>query len=73
MAKVRRGPVQRLIWRAFVGQPGAELSTSELVAIAYPRLRNFRKSHGSAVRRAALAVARPVRRIRPGGIVWVKR
>src|SRR5258707_14938822 len=38
MTTIRYGPLQRLIWRQFVARPDAQLSTTEMVAIAYPRL-----------------------------------
>ena len=36
MTTIGYGPVQRRIWRAFVARPDARLSTTELVALAYP-------------------------------------
>jgi hypothetical protein len=70
---MRLGTIQRRIWRAFTAEPSAELSTADLVRVAFPRLRGFRKSHWSSVRRAAEKVAVRVGRRRPGGIVWAAK
>ena len=57
------GKLQKRIWRAFLVQPGALLTTTQLVEQCYPRIRDrFRNGHWYAVRRAAAAVAVPVGR-----------
>ena len=64
------GEIQRRVWRAFVANPGAELTTADLARWCYPRwegapLRNQRL----AIRRAAAKMATRVRR-RSIGIVF---
>ena len=75
VAVERLGTIQRRIWRAFVAKPSAKLSTTELVALAYPRLAagELKWSHRYAVRRAAARVAERVGRKRPGGLVWAAK
>jgi hypothetical protein len=65
------GRLQRRVWRAFVANPDAELTTAELARWAYPRLtgRPLHK-HRLAIVRAALRVAVRVRRDRPGGVIF---
>lgn len=75
MAVERLGKLQRRIWRAFIAEPSAELSTGDLLAVAFPRLRagEFKWSHRYAVRRAAERVAVRVGRCRPGGLIWAAK
>jgi hypothetical protein len=76
MTTIRLGPVQRRISRAFIVDPDAELSTTELVRLAYPRLRadELKRSNWYSVRLAAAAVAVRVGRRRPyGTIVWAAK
>ena len=72
MAIERLGTVQRRIWRAFIAEPSAELSTAELLEVAFPRLEasDLKRSHWYSVRRAAERVAIRGGRRRPGGLVW---
>jgi hypothetical protein len=72
MATTRLGKIERKIWRAFIAEPGSELSTIELVQLAFPRLPagELKRSHWYSVRRAAESVAFRVGRKRPGGLVW---
>lgn len=58
----RMGRVQRAIWRAFIANPGRELSTEELVRWAFPRLTGaIEKKHRVSVLRASYLVAEVVR------------
>jgi hypothetical protein len=65
------GRVQRACLRAFVANPGAELTTADLARWAYPRLagRPLHK-HRVAIVRAAVRIAVRVRRDWPGGVVF---
>jgi hypothetical protein len=65
------GRVQRGIWRAFAARPGSRLTTVDLVAWAYPRLRGEPKNkHRHCIRQAAPHVADRVGRTYPGGFIW---
>jgi hypothetical protein len=65
------GKVQRRVWRAFIANPGLELTTAELARWAYPRLSGEPlHKHRLAIVRAAERVAERVRRDRPGGVVF---
>jgi len=65
------GQIQRRVWRAFMAQPNAELTTAQLAAWCYPRLEGGpRRKHRWAIVRAAERVAQRVRRDRPGGVVF---
>jgi len=68
------GPIQRRIWRAFTAQPGALLTTGDLVLWAYPRLsgRSLNK-HPLVIRRAAEAVAVRAGKGWRGSIIWRAR
>lgn len=65
------GKLQRRIWRAFVANPGGQLTTGELVRWCYPRMtgRALNK-HRFATRRAADVVADRVAVGWRGSIVW---
>jgi hypothetical protein len=75
VAIVQLGKLQQRIWRVFTAKPDAEISTSELVALAFPRLRpgELKRSHWYSVRRAAGRVAVRVGRVRPSGAGWVSK
>ena len=66
------GPIQRQIWRFFIGEPSAELSTADLMRLAYYRVSagSLRHSHRSSLLRAADSVAVRVGRKRHGLIIW---
>lgn len=65
------GRVQRRVWRAFMAQPTAELTTADLARWVYPRLEGApARKHRWAIVRAAQRVAERVRRDRPGGVVF---
>ncbi len=67
------GPIQRRVMRAFLANPGARLTTGDLIRWSYPRLKgnppNTRRHF--SVRLAAEAVAVKVGRTYPGGFIWV--
>jgi len=66
------GKIQRRIQRAFVANPGARLTTADLVRWSYPRWNGPVHSKSQMpVRRAAEAVAVRVGRTWPGGYIWV--
>jgi hypothetical protein len=76
MTTIRYGPIQRRIWRQFVARPNARFTTTDLVAIAYPRLSagELMRSNWYSVRLAATKVARRVGRERPyGTIIWAAK
>jgi hypothetical protein len=65
-----RAPIRR-IWRAFTANPGAELSTGDLVRWAYPRLSGRTlNNHRFAIRRAAEAVADRAGKGWRDSIIW---
>jgi hypothetical protein len=65
------GPNQRRIRQAFVANPGARLTTADLIRWCYPRLRGAPKSkHHYCVVRSASFAAERVDRVNPGGYVW---
>jgi hypothetical protein len=65
------GPTQRRVRRAFIANPGARLTTGDLIRWSYPRL-----TGKTPIRRyfsvscAAAAVADKVGRTYPGGYIW---
>jgi hypothetical protein len=64
------GKLQKRIRRAFIANPGAELTTGDLRHWCYPRLTGSKRNQRFAIRLAAQAVAVPVRRGWKGSIVW---
>lgn len=65
------GKIQRRIQRAFVANPGARLTTGDLVRWSYPRWTEPVHSKSQMpVRRAAEAVAVKIGRTYPGGFIW---
>src|SRR4029077_10099720 len=68
------GKLQKRIKRAFMAQPGAELTTGDLVRWCYPRpASQTRRKQRFAIRRAAPAVAVEVRRVSNHTIVWMAK
>jgi hypothetical protein len=68
------GKLQKRVRRAFLAQPGARLTTVQLVAWCFPRLTGpVLHKHRYCVRRAAAAVADRVGRTYPGGFIWVAK
>ena len=60
------GKIQRRIWRVFLIRPSV-FTTTELCRAVFPRSRGIvTDKHRHSVRRAALAVARPVGRSNSG-------
>ena len=65
------GPIQRRIGRAFTAEPGALLTTGDLVRWAFPRLNGRAlNKHRFVIRRAAEAVAVRAGKGWRGSIVW---
>ena len=65
------GKIQRRIVRAFIANPGARLTTMDLIVWSYPRWTDPVHSKSQMpVRRAAEAVANRVGRTYPGGFIW---
>ena len=66
------GKIQRRIQRAFIANPGARLTTGDIIRWCYPRRRGpIRWQHYLSARRAAEAVAVIVGRTYPGGFIWM--
>jgi len=67
------GPTQRRVRRAFLANPGALLTTGDLIRWSYPRMtgRPPNAMRYLSVRRAAAAVAVKVGRTYPGGFIWM--
>jgi len=66
-----RSEVKRQIRRAFIANPGATLSTGDLIRWCYPRRTGLvRIKHCFAVRRAAEAVADRVGKGWRSNILW---
>ena len=65
------GKIKRRIFRAFIANPGARLTTGDIIRWCYPRRRGpIRWQHYLSARRAAEAVAVKIGRTYPGGIIW---
>ena len=68
------GKIQRRLFRVWLIRPEAVLTTGELAKAAFPRARGvITHDHRRSIRRAALAVARPIGRSRTGRgrpILW---
>jgi hypothetical protein len=65
------GPLQRQIRRAFLAEPGVELTTGDLIRWCYPRLaKPARNKHRFAIRRAAEIVAERAGVGWRGSIIW---
>jgi hypothetical protein len=64
------GRVQRAIRWAFTAEGNRPLSTMQLVAWAYPRVRAVQCWHRQNVRRAVSRVATRIGRRNPGGLLW---
>ena len=68
------GNLQKRIRRAFVANPGARLTTVDLVRWAYPRLDSkVLHKHRYCVRLASEVVAVRVGRTCPGGFIWAAK
>jgi hypothetical protein len=73
MTILRLGKIQRRVWRAFIANPGAELTTADLLAVAFPRVPpgEIKNKHRLSTRLAARAVAVCVgHKRRSGGLIW---
>ena len=68
------GKIQRRLSRIWLIRPEAVVTTSELACAAFPRARGvITHNHRRSIRRAALAVARPVGRSKTGrgrALIW---
>jgi hypothetical protein len=65
------GSTQRRVRRAFIANPGARLTTADLIRWSYPRLKGKTPiMRYLSVSCAAKAVADKVGRTYPGGFIW---
>jgi len=64
------GPIQRRILRAFAANPGATLSTGDLILWCYPRRLGQKHDHRLCIRRAAESVCDRVGVGWKGSIIW---
>ena len=67
------GPTQRRVKRAFIANPGARLTTADLIRWSYPRLTEKPPNtmRYLSVRQAAERLAVKVGRTYPGGFIWM--
>jgi hypothetical protein len=72
---VREGRLRKQIRRAFVASGGKPLTTGQLAAYCYPRLKRYGCTRYARIRRAAGRLAYRIGRLRTGGrpLVWAPK